>query len=283
MYAEKPLKSRQKKEKYMAEKKSDEIELQLHEQYADNNNSYLGHIVTLVAGLFAVIAFYGNVFIEASHYFEKIEDYSYSLGDLCIVAVCAYIALGIMAYLCIYLGMHQRHEQFVVWAIRNKYYGYNYNSHFIYSDDYVPFNKKGFENIKGLYGEFVKIISLVTLCITVSLAAKIGVNIFELQNNGVSVWGVTICIITSAVYILIYIICVLCFKRGEDKYQDLYNKYKHLYPGGPQIIKQEYIPLENFKKTPNKKIFENIFIITSLFRIKNKTDENKQKQTSNNI
>ena len=121
----------------MEEKQINEIEIQLHEQYADNNNSYLGHIVTLVAGLFAVIAFYGNVFMDASHYFEKIEDYSYSLGDLCIVAVCAYIALGIMAYLCIYLGMHQRHEQFVVWAIRNKYYGDNYNNHYIYSEDYV--------------------------------------------------------------------------------------------------------------------------------------------------
>ncbi len=261
----------------MEEKQINEIEIQLHEQYADNNNSYLGHIVTLVAGLFAVIAFYGNVFMDASHYFEKIEDYSYSLGDLCIVAVCAYIALGIMAYLCIYLGMHQRHEQFVVWAIRNKYYGDNYNNHYIYSEDYVPFNKNGFEIIKGLYGEFVKIISLVTLCITISLVAKISVNIYELHNNGVSAWAVTICIITFAVHIFVYIICVLCFKRGEDKYRKLYNDYKHLYPGGPIKIKQVYRPLKHFKKTPNKIIFKNIFIITSLFRIKNETNENKQK------
>jgi len=250
------------------EKNFNEIESQLHEQYATNNTNNLGAVVSLMAGLFVVIGFYGNVFISSSYYFEKAGDCNYRLSDLCIAAACAYIALGIMAYICIYQGMHQRHEQFIVWAIRNKFYGDKYNNPKIFSDDYVPFGKNGFRIIQGLYGEFVKIISLVTGCITISLLAKIGYNIYKLYNNGWSHRGVIMCAISLVAYILVYIICVNRFRKGEIKYRNLSNEYGHLLHNDqkPIIIKPS-VP-EPFKEISCWEFFKNFFIAASLFKVK---------------
>ena len=250
------------------EKNLNEIERQLHEQYATNNNSYLGHIVTLMVGLFAIMGFYGTVYIGSSHFFEKVEGFEHSLSDVCIAAIFAYIVLGIMAYICIYQGMHQRHEQFIVWAIRINFYGEKYNKPKIYHDGFIPHNKKGLSIIQGLCGEFVKIISFVACVIMLSLAVKIGLNIYELHNGSASLHGILICLTTFAVHIFLYFICVLRFKRGEYKYAGLIEEYGCLY---------------SLDVTPNKFFVKNFFIITSLFKIKNKTDENKQKSKSNNI
>lgn len=247
-----------------SDKQFNEIERQLHEQYANNNNSYLGHIVTLVVGLFAVIGLYGNVFIKSNLLFEKAEDYEYTMGDLFIAAAFAYIALGIMAYLCIYLGMHQRHEQFVVWAIRKNFYGNKYNEPKIFYYNYIPFVDNSFALIKGLYGVFVKIISFVTLCITISMFLKLVLCICEIYDNGDSYSKVAMYIIPVAVHIFVYIICVLRFKRGEKKYQRLYDEYRSYYTSESKPIKPD-----SFEETPNKRYFQNFFITLSLFKIKN--------------
>ncbi len=242
------------------EKNLNEIERQLHEQYADNNNSYLGHIVTLVVGLFAVIGLFGNVFIKSSLLFEKTKDYEYSMGDLFIATAFAYIALGIMAYLCIYLGMHQRHEHFVVWAIRKKFYGEDYvDKPKIYYEDYIPFVENPFAIIKGLYGEFVKIISLVTLCILISLAIKVGCSIHrtELLFSDVSeyYW------VPFVAHILAYLICLFRFWRGKNKYCRLADEYKEVCPKEAKTLVQKHIII---------KYFAYFFIPLSLFNIKEK-------------
>ncbi len=244
-----------------SDKQLNEIERQLHEQYANNNNSYLGHIVTLVVGLFAVIGLYGNAYIKTSLNGDGSE---YSFSDLCIIAAFAYIALGIMAYLCIYLGMHQRHEQFVVWAIRKNFYGNKYNDPKIFYYNYIPFVDNPFALIKGLYGEFVKIISFVTLCITISLLVKLAFCIYDIYYNGDSYSKVAIYIIPVAVHIFVYIICVLRFKRGEKKYHRLYDEYRSYYTSESKPIKPD-----SFEETPNKRYFQNFFITLSLFKIKN--------------
>ena len=264
------------------EKTLNEIESQLHEQYATNNNNNLGAVVSLMVGLFVVIGFYGNVFIGSSYFFEKAGDCSYRLSDLCIAAACAYIALGIMAYICIYQGMHQRHEQFIVWAIRNKFYGDSYNNPKIFSDDYVPFGKNGFRIIQGLYGEFVKIISLVTGCITISLVANIACNIYKLHNNGWSFQGVIMCAIPLAAYILIYFICVKRFRKGEIKYRKLSNEYGHLLHKGPKpIVIKPSVP-EPFKEMSSWEFFMNFFTAASLFKTKNIENEKANDLTNNN-
>lgn len=210
------------------ENKLNDIERQLHEQYAINNNSKLGTVVSLMVGLFVVIGFYGKVFMESSYFFESTENDVYSLGDLCIAAICAYIALGIMAYICIYQGIYQRCEQFIVWSIRKKFYG-NYNNPKIFPNNYVPFGKKGIDIIQGLYGEFVYIISYVARIVLFSLLFKIVLNIIELHNFDTcnfSWFGFILCFITLTLHILSCYICNVCFNEGVEKYIMLSKEYE---------------------------------------------------------
>ena len=245
------------------EKNLNEIERQLHEQYAENNNSYLGHIVSLVVGLFAVIGLYGNVFIKSNLLFEKADGYEYTMGDLCIAAAFAYIALGIMAYICIYLGIHQRHEHFVVWAIRKKFYGKDYvDKPKIYYEDYIPFVKNPFAIIKGLYGEFVKIISLVTLCILVSLAIKVYccIHSTDLSFSDVAKYYSA----PFVAHVIAYFICLLRFWRGKEKYRRLAEKYKKVCPKEAKTLANTHIIITIIK------YFAYFFIPLSLFSIKEK-------------
>ena len=242
------------------EKNLNEIERQLHEQYAENNNSYLGHIVTLVVGLFAVIGLFGNVFIKSNLLFEKADGYEYTMGDLFVAAAFAYIALGIMAYLCIYLGMHQRHEHFVVWAIRKKFYGKDYvDKPKIYYGDYIPFVEKPFAIIKGLYGEFVKIISLVALCIVICLVIKVVccIRSTELLFSDVAkyYWA------PFVAHIIAYLICFFRFLRGKDKYCKLAEEYKEVCPEEAKTLALSHTII---------KYFAYFFIPLSLFNIKEK-------------
>ena len=46
--------------KFSLEEMQQQMELQLHEQYAINNNAYLKSIIALFIGLFAAIGFYGK-------------------------------------------------------------------------------------------------------------------------------------------------------------------------------------------------------------------------------
>jgi len=251
------------------EKNLNEIERQLHEQYAVNNNSYLGHIVSLVGGLFAVLGLYGNVFIKSNLLFEKADGYEYTMGDLFIAAAFAYIALGIMAYLCIYLGMHQRHEHFVVWAIRKKFYGKDYvDKPKIYYEDYIPFVKKPFAIIKELYGEFVKIISLVTLCILVSLIIKVGLSI---HNNGFCCEVAEYYSVPIVVHIIAYFICLFRFWRGKEKYRRLAEEYEEVCPAEAEKLAETHIIITIIK------YFAYFFIPLSLFSIKEKKEEKEKK------
>lgn len=109
------------------EEMQQEMELQLHEQYAQNNNANLGSIITLIVTLLAVFYGYGYVYLhstlEFSEGFVKMyEDGYYTLDALVFTTMAVYVVLGIIYYICYYQGLHQRLEQFITFAIRAKYY-----------------------------------------------------------------------------------------------------------------------------------------------------------------
>ena len=234
-----------------------DIEKQLHEQYAINNNSHLNSIVTFMVGLFAVIAFYGIVFIKSSYCFEKMPDNDYTLGDLCIVTAFAYIALGIMAYLCIYQGIYQRCEQFVVWAIRQKYYRSQYNNPKIFPDGYRPCDKKGIEIVQGLYGEFLKIIIFVEKVVTYGLLLKMSLNICKFHDFGFSCKGLVL-FIPAIILMAVIVLCLNCFNKRINKYNGLSEEYEcigiakkiTIWKAAPYLI---IIPLQCIKDKQEKK------------------------------
>lgn len=107
------------------------MELQLHEQYAINNNSNLSSVVVLLAAMIAVFGGYAYLFIHSSVGFSSTEEgwclYDkgaelYSLDAFVIAAIATSIVLHIMRRICIYQGYAQRYEQFITFAIRHKYF-----------------------------------------------------------------------------------------------------------------------------------------------------------------
>ncbi len=197
-----------------------EIERQLHEQYAVNNNSSLSSVVSLIVGLFTAIGFYGYAFVFCTNEFETRSFYSnsFSLTQLSIIAIFSMLFLTIIIHICIYQGSSQRLEQFIVNQIRIKNGIINQNgSSEIFPSSYKPSGKRGLRIIQGLYGEIVKISAALELFIIVSLLVRYMLYIKSSFPSSVSIEDV---LVVSVVLILfVYFAgCNLYFlyKREND-------------------------------------------------------------------
>ena len=153
--------------------------LQLHEQYAVNNNSSLSSVVSLIVGMFAAIGFYGYAFVFSTNEFETSvcdtcsDSCSFSLTQLSIIAIISLLILAIIIHICIYQGSAQRLEQFIIHQIRMKYGIVSQNGMSkILPYSYKPSGKRGLKIVQGLYGEIVKISAALELLIIVSLLVK---------------------------------------------------------------------------------------------------------------
>ena len=160
----------------------DNIYLQLHEQYAINNNANLSTIMTLVVALIVVIGCFGNVFVKTENVLI-IQNSLYDTKNECfsvVALVLTYLAsisiLAILFCLCTYQGIAQRKEQFIIHAIRNEY---KIEDNKLLPNGYHPYKKTKFEIIQGLYGELDKFFIIVSIVLALCLIVKIficGVN-----------------------------------------------------------------------------------------------------------
>lgn len=161
----------------------DKIYLQLHEQYAINNNANLSTIMTLVVALIVVIGYFGNVFIKTTNVFKDWSVFynactkTYYLDALILVYVASISILGILFCLCTYQGIAQRKEQFIIYDIRKRYLddaSENNNEKKVHLPDlYHPYNKTGLSVIQGLYGELVKVFIIVFFVLTIALIPRV--------------------------------------------------------------------------------------------------------------
>lgn len=132
-----------------------ELEKQLHEQYAVNNNSNAGILISLISALLISFTGYGYVL------------YQYSIGECAIgivnVAAIAVILVMVLLYcISVNLGAGQRMEQFITIAIRKKHYGESNKYEEIFPDGYHPFNKSYCTFVQGLYNTW-SIVTLLTI------------------------------------------------------------------------------------------------------------------------
>ena len=209
-----------------------ELEMQLHEQYAINNNSNMSSMIALFVGLFAAIGAYGYVFIHTKNFTNTST--MYDLPQLLFTAIGCFIVLAIMAYLCIYQGFAQRYEQFITFAIRNKHHS-QYQQSFddnasqqskqIFPQKYNPFDKEGLSIMQGLYGEFLKIIIVIMTLLILATAYKI----YSLKCDYCEE---ICCLIIAAIVCVsittIILICFFCCKK--DKYKDLVIEFSQYNP-----------------------------------------------------
>ena len=135
----------------------DDIEKQLHEQYAINNNAKSGILLTLLSTL--MVSFTGFGYVQVI--FIK--------GDLkgcflsCLSGIAVEIVLLILYYACIHLGYTQRSDQFVIYSIRKKAYENEEELEKVFGKGYSPFNKGWINFIQGLYNGLSSIILSITL------------------------------------------------------------------------------------------------------------------------
>jgi hypothetical protein len=167
----------------------DELLKQLHEQYAVNNNANLGTIVTLVVAVIAVIGYFGYVYVHTGVEFS--EDFGcliaeevngvnvYYLDALLLIYLASVLVIAILIRLCIYQGVAQRKEQFIIHAIRCKYFKDGLNKEdYIFPEGYTPYKKERLQIVQGLYGELVKIFKSVFWILTAGIALKLAANVF---------------------------------------------------------------------------------------------------------
>ena len=83
----------------------DELLKQLHEQYAVNNNSSMGAIVSFIVGMFTAFGGYGYVWINTN--FCPRGEKNYCVQVLTVVAIIVLFLLLIMSYICMYQGTSQ--------------------------------------------------------------------------------------------------------------------------------------------------------------------------------
>ena len=142
--------------------KQDKLLFQLHEQYAINNNSSMGAVISLLVSMFAAIGAYGYVW---THCGPSPKDFG--LADLTFSAIGATFILLIMSYICMYQGTSQRLEQFITHKIRKRFDLVDF-----FPVGYEPYGKKGLQIVQGLYGEFVKIFAIVAFFVLISFLIK---------------------------------------------------------------------------------------------------------------
>jgi hypothetical protein len=90
----------------------EKLELQLHEQYAINNNANLSSVIGLITATIVVVGFYGYLYVrsslEYSNNFILYKDGIYTMDALLLIASATTVILAILQYICMYQGSHQK-------------------------------------------------------------------------------------------------------------------------------------------------------------------------------
>jgi len=227
--------------------------LQLHEQYAVNNNSSLSSVVSLIVGMFAAIGFYGYAFVFSTNEFETSvcdtcsDSCSFSLTQLSIIAIISLLILAIIIHICIYQGSAQRLEQFIIHQIRMKYGIVCQNGMSkILPYSYKPSGKRGLKIVQGLYGEIVKISAALELLIIVSLLVKYILNIVQFYSCQVSIEGVVVLIVVLLWFVYLASRNLYFLHKRENLYLKREREYQKKVSSNIS---------QSIKNTTNEKIF----------------------------
>ena len=287
----------------------DELLKQLHEQYAVNNNANLGTIVTLVVAVIAVIGYFGYVYVHTGVEFSKdfgcliAEEVNgvnvYYLDALLLIYLASVLVIAILIRLCIYQGVAQRKEQFIIDAIRSKYFGFYYfrkskntkaNRRRIFPEGYTPYKKEGLQIVQGIYGELVKILKMVFWILTISVSFKILANIlhyivcpfsatYKLKTFFGSISWLGIVEILAVIFLIILLVCIGC-KYYQDDIAS-YEKRKNYYPERKKLLEKIEDHVENEEKGEDKKRWICFFCKSLKQQSEACKAKNKTNQTNN--
>jgi len=151
-----------------------ELELQLHEQYAINNNANVSSFIAMIGALIIAFTGYGYVL------------YQYLMGDVCcckmadaetmvhIATFAVLVVIFILYMVALNLGTGQRMEQFITFAIRQTAYKDKIDTYKeIYPKSYHPFNKTIWRFTQGMYNSLLYIFLIVYIIVCIYTALYI--------------------------------------------------------------------------------------------------------------
>lgn len=206
-----------------------EMEMQFHGQFSSNYDNGFSSTVTLFCTLLAVLAGYGYIFLHSSSCFEETPNClccscssEYKLDALIWVTAAANIVLAIMKYICLCQGVNLRLEQFIVHAIRTKYYGKDPTSlddPKIFPTRYTPFGKKGDDIVVGMYGTFVNIICSLQVLVMLGCVYKLIWNIVDKADCGLNING-------FFALLFLVVVSIICYGQYQCLKEEILKKYK---------------------------------------------------------
>ena len=135
-----------------------ELELQLHEQYAINNNANVSSFIAMITAL--IIAFGGYGYVLYQYLMGECACCNYDKANAAtmvhIATFAVLVVILILYMVAIEVGAGQRSNQFVVHAIRNKAYGKTQYEE-VFPKGYDPFDKGFYGFVQGIYNTLSKI------------------------------------------------------------------------------------------------------------------------------
>ena len=218
-------------------KVQEQIELQLHQQYAENNNAYFSSIVVLLAAILSALSAFGYIYIRTVLLFSNdfvfiCEKNQYTLDAMLLIAMASLLILSICYIVCCYQGVAQRKEQFMIDSIRRRYYGKEFpkGSDKVFYNDYHPYNKKNENIVQGLYGLFCTILLWCGVAILLLTIIKYVAAILFWLNNREKIEFSYSGLVTTVLFVLsciiLYVICIGFHYSQILKYQEVQKEFK---------------------------------------------------------
>lgn len=207
-----------------------ELEKQLHEQYAINNNANTKTFVSFIVALFALFGFYGYIFVFSDfsfstngHFVREVD--GIRLFSLEVFYLMAFVVNGILFFLSILalnLGHGQRRDHIINHNIRKKYYmteGGDSDAAYgkVFGTEYNPSDKSYWTFLPGYFNIFYWLFFTGQVFVVLTSLLKISVN----MNQHYSVWNtwglLAIIVLMLQTAMICYTLCFRC---------KIYGKYK---------------------------------------------------------
>lgn len=205
-----------------------ELEKHLHEGYVVNNNAKAGFLASLIAAIVGAIGVYGYVFAHTVPWFSTIgepyyiSEHMFTMDVLVMAMLACQFVLVVLYSISCSLGVTQRLEQFITFAIRCKVYENKSQTYKdIFPEKYCPFWKKGDDIIIGVFGKICCVLKAIFVIVTLLTFIKVFIYIGEMKAWTSIVWFV---IGIMGTLLMAGILCCIF-----DCYVEKYNKRERAY------------------------------------------------------
>jgi len=163
-----------------------ELESQLHEQYAINNNANVGSFVTFLVALLALFGFFGYTYVFSSNEFslngKLIKDGIMTLDVFLLFSIIVIGMLFFLSLISLHLGYSSRSNQIIIDRIRDRYF--EKNKKIIFGSSYSPKGKTWSSFIQDYFNIFYWLFFSGQILMIIFSSLKIFHNInFEYELN----------------------------------------------------------------------------------------------------